>query len=189
MIPDAGKIENKLLKLQKRKDRVMDISREIVRLSGKAITLMHAREIQKAKKTLITLRSLEKKLNAIEEDFEYNSIQAHQEYVEAYALYEILNYGRIPRQKEVGVIELAYLLGLLDLVGELKREVFEELRKHNVEVSKAYYSFMVEIYDSLLPMRFVTAIAPDFRKKQDVARIQIESVSSELLAWDHRQMN
>ncbi len=186
MIERIDEIEKRILGLQKRKDLVMDISRELIRFAGKAITMMHAGDMPKAKSMLDEIKALVKKLQKEDRGFEYNSQQAYQEYAEAAVLYSILKDDKIPTDKDLGIDEIAYLLGLLDSVGELKREVFEALRKNNTEKAEKLYEFMVEIHDSLLPLRFSSSLIGDFRKKQDVSRIQLESVSSELLSFRKR---
>ena len=45
MIQRIEEIEEELISLQKRKDKVMDLSRNLIRFSGKSITLMHAGEM------------------------------------------------------------------------------------------------------------------------------------------------
>ena len=108
-------------------------------------------------------------------------MQAHQEYVEAIALYNILGKHSIPSKKELNEETAPYILGLMDLVGELKREAIDELRRGNNKLASRYYELMKDIYDSTLHIRFANSILPGFRKKQDVARIQLESLASELL--------
>lgn len=183
MIPRIERIEKEILSLQEKKERVMGLSRELIRLTGKCVTLMHCGEMDSARKMLGRVALLVKRLRSADRGFEYNSQQAYQEYVEAAALYSMLKEERIPSNGELGVDGASYLLGLLDAVGELKREVFEALRKDELEKAELYYSFMAEIHDSLLPLRFSSSLIPDFRKKQDVARIQLESASSELLSF------
>lgn len=183
MIPKIEEIEKELTEMQESKDRLMQISREMIRLSGKAVTMMHAGNMKGAEANLKRISGMAKELKTFDPRFDYNAQQAHQEYVEALALYQMLKHGRIPSRKDADVDSIAYLLGLLDVMGELKREVFESLRKDDVKSAERYYGFMVEIHDSLLPMRFSSSMMPDFRKKQDVGRIQLESVSSELLSF------
>ena len=186
MIPRIEEIEAEILSLQERRDRIAASSRNIIRLSGRCITMMHAGNVEKAKATLDEITALSKKLMSQDKGLEYASQQAYQEYVEACVLYFIITERRIPAEKELGVDSISYLLGLLDVVGELKREVFESLRKDEIEKAEAYYSFMNEIHDSLLPLRFSSSIIPDFRKKQDVSRIQLEGVRGELLSFRNR---
>ena len=189
MIPRIDSIEESIIEMQRKKDNVMDTSRELIRLTGKAITLMHAGEMKQAEGMLKKVGLLVKKLRKEDGGFEYNSQQAYQEYVEASVLHSIITKHKIPSNEELGVDGISYLLGLLDVMGELKREVMESLRKDDAKTAEEYYSFMVEIHDSLLPLRFSSSLIMDFRKKQDVGRIQLESVSSELLSFKNRCLN
>ena len=181
MITGIDEIEKELLAMQEAKDSVMDLSREVIRQAGKAITLIHANDANAAAKALENLRANAKKLQKIDKGFEYNSMQAHQEYVEACALNIMVNESRIPTLKELDTNGMSYLLGLLDSVGELKRYSTDCLRKNDKKRAEKCYDIMLEIYDSTVPMRFANSLVPEFRKKQDVARTQIERLSGELL--------
>ncbi len=180
-------IEKHLERLQERRDSVMAASREIVRLSGKAITLMHAQRKAEAAALMRQLRSRVAQLKKIEKGLEYHSLQAHQEYVEAGAFYTVLGESRLPSQGELRESEVAYLLGMMDLVGELKREAIDAMRNRELDRAGEYYEFMKEIYDSTRSMRFASSIVPDFRRKQDTARIQIESTAGELLSFEGKK--
>ncbi|MDE1762094.1 MAG: hypothetical protein KGH59_01545 [Candidatus Micrarchaeota archaeon] len=181
MIPEIKKITKSLSKLQQRQDKVMQLSREVVRLSGESISNMHAKRHREVGRQLARLKRMIAQLRRMEVGFEYYSMQAHQEYVEAYVLYNIISKGRLPSMRELGEGEVSYMLGIMDSVGELKRESFEELRSGNLDAARGYYEAMQGIYDSALHMRFANSVLPNFRKKQDVARIQLESTGSELL--------
>jgi translin len=189
MVTLAGmdSIERHLERLQERRDRVLEASREIVRLSGKAITLMHAERRAEAGALIRQLRSRVARLKRIEKGLEYHSLQAHQEYVEAGAFYTVLGERRLPPPQELGESEVAYLLGMMDLVGELKREAIDAMRKRDLDRAGELYEFMKDIYDSTRAMRFASSIVPDFRRKQDTARIQIESTAGELLAFEGKR--
>ena len=184
MLAGMDKIERHLDALQIRRDKVLEVSREIIKLSGKAITLMHAGDAVEASALLLRLKSQVAKLKKIEKGLEYHSLQAHQEYVEARAFHTILSEHRLASPSELREPEVAYLLGIMDLVGELKREAIDAMRNRQLDKAVEYYNFMKEIYDSTRSMRFASSIAPDFRRKQDTARIQIESTSGELLSLE-----
>jgi translin len=186
-IPKVNEIEKKLMDMQERKDKVQEISRELIRTAGRAITLIHARELEKAGASMKTLVSLEKRLRGAEKGFEYFSVQAHQEYVEAMAFYTVFKERRLVSPSEVGVDEIPYILGMMDLVGELKREIIESMRSDRLEDANAYYGLMKGIYDSTRSMRFANSLVPDFRHKQDTARIQLENAGSEILAFESRK--
>lgn len=181
MIPNLSKIESKLLDLEKRRDTVMQQSRELIRLAGKTIATMHASGTNGLRPAINELKKRKSALSRSEKGFEYYALQAHQEYSEALILHTIISRKRIPSMAEIGETEVAYLLGLMDAVGELKRESIESIRKDKPEDAKSYYKLMSDIYDSTLHMRFANSVLPDFRRKQDVARIQLESVMNEML--------
>lgn len=186
MIPDIDRMEKRLLETESRRDRALQLSRELIRNAGKAITLLHARDMKGAKALFQALEANRKALKAIEKGLEYYTLQAHQEYVEARVLESIISSRRIPSAVSLGESAAPYILGIMDVVGELKREAFESMRKRDLKGAKAYYGFMLDIYDSTLHMRFANSMLPDFRRKQDSARIQIEGTINEILYLEAR---
>lgn len=185
MLADLRKIEEKVADLESSRDRVMQLSRELIRTAGKAIALMHAKGPRSADAMLLDLKKMKNALSDAQKGFEYYSLQAHQEYTEAMVLHGILAGMKMPRMAEIGETEVPYLLGLMDVVGELKREAIESIRKGRYDNARSYYDIMADIYDSTLHMRFSGSILPDFRRKQDSARIQLEGVMNELAHLSH----
>ena len=127
-IPEMDGIEKSLIKLQDRKDRLDALSRNVIRLAGKTITQIHTRDLKSAEKGMNELIKSVASLKTLEKGLEYYSLQAHQEYVEALALYKLVSEHRVISCSEAGSGEVPYVLGLMDLVGELKREVLDALR-------------------------------------------------------------
>jgi translin len=181
------KITQELEKMQKSQDNVMQISRDIIRLCGITINKVHCRDMNAAKKNIITLNSKIRKLKNIEKGFEYYSAQARQEYVEAFVVYSIISKGVLPSNSEMKEDPRNYIMGIMDVVGEMKREAFEAMRSKDYDSAEKYYNIMKEIYDSTMHIRFANALLHDFRRKQDVARIVLESTGSELMANKNRQ--
>ena len=105
-----------------------------------------------------------------------------QEYAEAAVFSGIKTKESVPSIKEIDVDPEPYLLGLMDVMGELKREILEELRNGNTKKAEFYFGKMRLIYDSTRSLRFAEAIITGFRRKQDVARIQLEGAGSEMLS-------
>ncbi|MEM3227633.1 MAG: hypothetical protein QXK65_01650 [Candidatus Micrarchaeaceae archaeon] len=181
-------LENEVLEIseymkakQKLFDRISDYSREIIRLSAQAITYLHNGKQEPSKKALEEAQKLLRSKEFEDERFSYYTLQAQQEYAEASIFYAIKNSGKLPGSSAVGVSKEAYLLGLMDTVGELKREVLEELRRGNVDTAEYFFSAIRSIYDSTRSVRFAEAVLQGFRKKQDVARIQLENAGTEIL--------
>lgn len=184
---DVEAIADYLERKQRDFDLVMQMNRDIIRGAGQTITLLHNDEKDAALKKLDELSSTVEKLQKIDGRFRYNTQQAYQEYVEACIFYNIKVNKRIPALSKLGVDHEAYLLGLMDVVGELKREILEYLRKGDVKKAEWYFDAMKNIYDGTRKLRFAEAVLSGFRKKQDVARIQIENAGSEILSFRHKR--
>ncbi len=182
---DISSISDRLAKKQKNFDNVMDVSRDMIRLAGESITLLHNNEKASALKKINEIAAKAKVMQKMDSDFRYHSLQAYQEYAEALCFYWVKTKGRLPRLSESKVPYEAYLMGLMDTVGELKREVLESLRHNDIKSAELYLEFMKSIYDSTRSIRFAEAVLNGFRKKQDVARIQIEGAGSEILSAKH----
>ncbi len=184
---DIEKISNGLIKKQASFDNVMQLSRELIRDAGQTITLMHNDEKKKALDRLCAMAGTVKKLQKIDQQFRYNTLQAYQEYAEAYVFVDIKTKRKVSTEKSVGVGGEAYLMGLMDVEGELKREILEALRSGKVKEAEWYFDTMKRIYDSTRRLRFAEAVLSGFRKKQDTARIQIENAGSEILMFKKRK--
>lgn len=178
---DISGIEKKLTEKEKALDEVILTGRTAVRSCSNTIKAVHAGDMKTAEKHLEEAEKTVKQLLKRKAEFPNQVNHVLQEYAEALIVLEAVEKRRIPGQKELKIDEIPYVLGLLDSVGELKREMYECLRKNNKKDAEKYFMLMEEIFDALLPLRFSNAILPEFRRKQDVARIQIEQARGELL--------
>jgi translin len=178
---DLELIEKKLKTLEENYDRIHSGSRSTVRACSNAIKAVHNRDTAAAKKYLKDAEQELATIRAFETDFPDQLNHILQEYAEARIVLSAIEKKKIPSFTELKVGEVSYLNGLLDAIGELKREMYEALRKNNRKEAEEFFAMMEAIYDELLPLRFSNAILPDFRRKQDVARIQIEQARGELL--------
>lgn len=174
------KIVKTLEKEEKEQDELLRISREIVRGCSVAIKCIHSKELKECGMQMEAVEKLVRKMGEAE-GFGNISLQAYQEYAEARVLLSIIGRKEIPTADELKIPFKAYMLGLLDCVGELRREMLEELKRGGRKNAEYYFSMMDELYEALLPVRFSNSLIPNFRRKQDVARMQIEQARSEIL--------
>ncbi|MFQ6053220.1 MAG: hypothetical protein ACE5OO_03185 [Candidatus Bathyarchaeia archaeon] len=107
---------------------------------------------------------------------------AREEYAEASILHGLKTTGAFPSPESVGVPLYSYLLGLGDVVGELRREALDSLRLGDLAAAEADLRLMEEIYLSLLSMEEASLFLKGLRRKLDVARKVIESTRSDLTA-------
>lgn len=166
---------------EKNLDKVLSENRKTVRACSNAIKAMHAYDLEAAKKYLKAAEGYLGEIKPYAGMFPSQLNHVYQEYAEARIMLSAIELKKIPGHTEIGVPEIPYLLGLLDAIGELKREMYESLRRGNKHEGEFYFKMMEEIFDELLPIRFSNAVLPEFRKKQDSARRQIEQARGELL--------
>ncbi len=176
---------NKIMKMLSERERRLDIvlaeNRKVVRSCSNAIKAMHAYDLKTAKKHLSEAEAALKPLAPYAGDFPGQLAHIYQEYAEAQIVLSAIEQKKIPSYAKLKVPPVPYLLGLLDAIGELKREMYESLRRGNRHEAGFYFRMMEEIYDELLPLRFSNSVLPEFRKKQDSARHQIEQARGELI--------
>jgi translin len=104
---------------------------------------------------------------------------AFQEYSEAMIVISLLQKNDIPSPDDLRVSSVAFLLGLADTVGELRRFCLDELKLGRVEKANHYLEQMEDIYSAIARFDLPDAIAP-IRHKQDVARSLIEKTQGEV---------
>jgi translin len=89
--------------------------------------------------------------------------------------------------KEVGTNSTAYLLGMLDFVGELRRMTLDALRKGKADEAQKLLSAMENVYEDLMSLDR-TSILPNFRRKLDAARRILETTRGDV-ATDLRRVS
>ncbi len=173
------------------KDQVREVAlkstRTIVRLAGAAIRGMHRGDdvtvpLDQAREETRRLASL---LADHPELWYGGSVEAAlQEVAEAAIVHSLLRGEPLPDPKDLGVTSPAYLLGLADAVGELRRFVLDRMRAGEIEDAAKHLDVMEEIFDALLRFDHPNAIVP-LRHKQDVARGLLERTRGELAVAAH----
>jgi len=178
-------IDGILMKKENDFDKVHVSSRTVVRACSNAIKAMHAYDLPAAKKHLKEAENDLANIREFQAQFPSQLNHVLQEWAEAKIVLSAIDSKKIPSFGELGVGEIPYLNGLLDAIGELKREMYESLRRGDRNEAKRYFEMMEGVYDELLPLRFSAAILPEFKRKQDVGRMQIEQARGELVEVDY----
>ena len=164
-------------KKARRKEELFQITREIIKECGLSIKSAHSKNINKAEKHLNKALNLMKKASKIRE-CPSETLVAEQELVEARIVLYVVKNNKLP--KILGSKE-AYVLGSLDAVGELKRMMLNYLINSKVEKAKTIFKLMEKIYDELSVLVFPDYVLPTFRRKLDIARMQVERARELLL--------
>jgi len=182
------KIINKIEKNIDDKDRVREkslrFSREIIIGCRKAIQLIHQNSMKKSE---ILIKDASSKLLEL-----YNFTKNHcdlshagfvenaaQEFVEAICLFDIMQEKELPDPDKLQVTYSAYLQGLCDVVGELRRKSLDSILNGKPEKANSYLKFMDQIYDAIIRFDYPSALIP-IKRKQDMVRGIIEKTRGEL---------
>lgn len=103
------------------------------------------------------------------------------EYCEAKLLIAIIRNDGIPSWKELGISPQAWVLGLCDCLGELRRLLLTRLMASSIDSAKKLFVSMEEISDAIMSFDVPDAILP-VRRKQDIARGIMDRTRSDLTA-------
>lgn len=183
---NLDEIANRIQARLDEKDTVREIaiksSRAIIRISGSVIHSIHKNEevegmMGEAMDEAQRLRGL------LEEHPEiWNSglvEDAMQELSEAAIILSIAKGEDLPEPEELGVPMTAYLLGLADAIGELRRFSLENLRKGDTEKATVHLEMMEDMFKVLMRFDYPDALV-SIRRKQDIARSLLEKTRGEL---------
>ncbi len=173
-----NEIKKELDEKDKRREEVFASAREIRRISTRAMREMHKENYEEARVLIQTSRVVVSKLNG--EDMAFSFLQeALQEYSEAVLTYAFLKKERIPTPLELGIPSEAYVLGLADSIGELRRYILDVIRKDDFKEVEYFIDLMDEIFHEIMAFDYPSAIIP-IRRKQDIARILLEKTRGEV---------
>jgi translin len=185
---NLDKIVNKIEKSIDEKDKIREealrATREIIIGCRKAIQSIHQNLMKEAKnnikKASTKLQELYNLTKNHPELYHAGFVEnASQELVEASCLFNIISGVELPDPDELQTTYSSYLLGLCDLVGELRRSALDSIRHDKSKEADDYLTMMENIYDVIIRFDYPSALIP-IRKKQDMVRNLIEKTRGEI---------
>jgi len=188
---DFDRIQAELMSYDKAREKLQVLTRNATRLSGWAIIQVHRGKLTEANKTLNEAKRAIDELQGLLVDHSElpqfgQALVAYQEYAEAKLVLQMKESGKLASQREVGTSSTAYLLGMLDFIGEMRRMTLDELRRGNASRAQHLLSAMEKTYEDLMSLDR-TSILPNFRRKLDAARRILETTRGDV-ATDLRRM-
>ena len=164
-------------KVQAHED-VVAASRKAITLSKQAVMAVHRDDLEKAREKLVDAQRMLRRVENIlssDRDLFLNIVKvAYQEYAEAEILLRLIETEAYPKPVELNVPTVPYLLGLADAIGEFRRRALESLRKRSLKTAERCLQIMDEIYSEIVVLENAYIVAPELRRKCDVARRLIE---------------
>jgi translin len=180
----VDKIEKSIDDKDKVREKSLRLSREIIINCRKAIQYIHQDLMKDAKNNIKKASAKLQDLYGLTEDhpdlYHAGFVEnAAQELVEAHCLHNIMRGKDLPDPDEIKTTYSSYLLGLCDLVGELRRTALDSIRIGKAKQADEYLKMMEEIYDVIIRFDYPSGLIP-IKKKQDMVRGLIERTRGEL---------
>jgi translin len=180
----VDKIEKNIDSKDKVREEALRASREIIINCRKAIQKIHQESMKDAKQKIKDASKKLEELYKISEPHPelYHAgfvTNAAQELVEAHCLYNVMKGKDLPDPEELKTTDNAYLFGLCDLVGELRRTALDSIRQGKAKKADNYLDMMEDIYNVIIRFDYPSGLIP-IKKKQDMVRGLIEKTRGEL---------
>ena len=176
------------------REKALRASRDATRHSTDAIRSVHRGKYEEARKHLSSAHELLKELDEtlrehqelLHTGFVYS---AQKEYVEGCTTLGLIVENSLPDPEELGVGYAAYLNGLGEAVGELRRHILDIIRKGEIARCEELLEAMDDIYGVLVTMDFPDAMTGGLRRTTDAVRGILERTRGDLtIAFRQREL-
>jgi translin len=167
------------------REKVLPLSRELIRYASITIRAIHRQEFEEAQRLLAEGKAVRESLEAAVrecEELRYHGFvrDAQKEYTEANAVFALVRGQSLPSPDDLKVDYAAYLNGLGDTVGELRRYLLDGMRRNDLSRSEEILSAMDDIYTTLVTMDFPDAITGGLRHTTDQVRGILEKTRGDV---------
>ena len=167
------------------REKALRSCRQVIRHSADAIRAVHRQEQDKAKGLLDSAHELLRELNhdlakhgrLLHSGFVHD---AQKEFAEGYITLALIAGEGLPKPEALGISNAAYLDGLGESVGELRRYILDSLRRGDFSRCEELLDIMDEIYGILITMDFPALLAHGLRRTTDAIRGIIERTRGDL---------
>ncbi len=182
-------IKDNFKEKDKARESALAISRDVVRNCRTAMYSIHNGDHKKADSLIEKSQNMLDSIDSLlinHPDVYYSGFLEHaqQEFVECVVVKDILGKDgikeAIPGPEELNVSDVAYLNGLGDVSGELRRHVLDLIRKGVPEYVETYLQLMEKIHNCLMMFDYPDSMTHGLRHKTDVTRSVIEKTRGDL---------
>ncbi len=167
------------------RERALPLCRAALRHSANAIRAVHREDFAQAEELIESARSQldEARLALSAHPDIYHAGFVHdalKEYVEACTTLAVIAGRPLPTPEELVAGPPAYLNGLGETVGELRRHLLDRLRKGDVEHCERVLAAMDDIYGVLVTVDYPDAMTGGLRRTTDATRGILERTRGDL---------
>lgn len=167
------------------RERALPKSRAAIRHCANSIRATHRQEFHAAEQLMAQaatlLAEMTNDLRDHQDIFYAGFVQdAQKEYTEAVTFAALTQQRPLPTANELAIGWSAYLNGLGEAVGELRRYVLDQLRHGKFSDCEVFLGYMDDIYALLTSVDFPDAITGGLRRTTDAARGILEKTRGDL---------
>ena len=169
------------------REKALAASRELTRSCALSIRAVHRGENDKARELLQKAKAISDVMVADLEDhpeFRFAGYvqDSQKELAEAAITYALINRQPLPARQELGVEAAAFMNGMGEAVGELRRFILDRLRRGEMDRCEEILQVMDDIYSILVTIDFPDAMTGGLRRTTDSVRGIMEKTRGDLTA-------
>ena len=167
------------------REGALPLCREALRHSANAVRATHRQEFEHAQELIDRARELlagaKAALGAHPDIYHAGFVHdAQKEYAEACATLALISGQALPTPEALAVELPAYLNGLGEAVGELRRHLLDRLRAGEVDHCEGVLNAMDDIYSVLVTLDYPDAMTGGLRRTTDAVRGILERTRGDL---------
>lgn len=167
------------------REKALPLCREAIRFSANAIRAVHRNEFDTARALVgkagaqlsIARESLDNHRDIYFAGFVHD---AQKEFAEASITLALISGGELPTPEQLDVEFPAYLNGMGEAVGELRRHLLDTLRGGDVEQCETWLRAMDEMYSVMVTVDYPDAMTGGLRRTTDSVRGILEKTRGDL---------
>ena len=183
--PIEGWARTELDRKNAAREQALRWSRELIRACANSIRAIHRREFQHADQLLGEANALNEQICTVLADmgdlYWTGYVQdAQKELVEAHSTYALVKGDALPDPTTLGIAPAAFLNGLAEAVGELRRYLLDRLRRGEVDGCERLLGAMDDIYSLLVALDYPDALTGGLRRTTDSTRGILEKTRGDL---------
>lgn len=187
----VDRIRNSFDEKTEARDRALKQSRSLIRLCSLAIRAVHRDDLEQAGQHLREAKALvaglRQGLAGYPDLYHAGYTQdAFKEYAEANLVRALLADDPVPTPTDLGIEDAAYLAGMGEAAGELRRRVLDIIRHDRYQEAERLLERMDEIYGLLVTIDYPDAITRGLRRTTDMVRGVTERTRGDLTTSFHQ---
>lgn len=160
-------------------------SRDLVRYCATSIRATHRGDFDQAESLLADARKAAAELEAAVAPFPDLTYAGYtqdalKELSEAHLVFALISGHEIPTPESLAVDDAAYMNGLGEAMGEMRRYALDLIRRGEVKRAERFLQIMDDVYSALMTLDFPGALTGGLRRTSDMVRGVVERTRGDL---------